>query len=79
MFKAEDYIKDLVTPKKTSGMYKFGTVDSDYTSGNPKVKLDGETVMSAATYKYLSSYTPTANDRVLLLNANGYVILGKIV
>lgn len=78
MYNAEMFMEDVFTQPKQQ-KFKLGVIDENYTSGNPKVKLDGETSLSSATYKYLSSYSPQANDRVLLVDVNGYIILGKIV
>ena len=58
--------------------YKLATVTS--TSGGVSVQFDGETTPSAKKYKRLASYSPTVNDRVLLIKAGGtYVIIGKVV
>lgn len=58
--------------------YKLGTVTS--TSGGISVQFDGETTPSTKLYKRLASYSPTVNDRVLLVNVGGtYIIVGKIV
>lgn len=58
--------------------YKLGTVTS--ISGGISVQFDGETTPSTKLYKRLASYSPTVNDRVLLVNVGGtYIIVGKIV
>jgi hypothetical protein len=58
--------------------YKLGTVTS--ISGGISVQFDGETAPSSKKYKRLASYSPTVNDRVLLVNVGGtYIIVGKIV
>lgn len=55
-----------------------GTIDPSYVSGRPKVRFDGETLVSGKQYPYLSSYTPAANDVVILARISGtYIILGK--
>jgi len=60
--------------------YRLGKVDPAYSSGRPKIIFDGETTASGKQYPYLSSYTPAANDRVLLVAVAGsYIILGKIM
>ena len=42
--------------------------------------VDGEDSATTKKYSYLSSYVPTANDRVLIEEIGGsYVILGKII
>lgn len=55
---------------------RFGTIDPAYTTGAPKVKFDGESTVSVKTYKRMSSYTPVANDRIMIVEG---VILGKVV
>ena len=57
---------------------RLATVTS--TSGGVKVRFDGETAPSTKLYKRLASYSPTVNDRVLLVNVGGtYIVLGKII
>lgn len=57
-----------------------GTITADYVSGLPKVKFDKDDAASGKTYCYVSSYTPIANDRVLLIRVgHDWVILGKVV
>lgn len=55
---------------------RFGIIDPAYTSGAPKVKFDGESTVSARTYKRFAHYTPVAGDRVMIFEG---VIMGKIV
>lgn len=48
--------------------------------GRPVLLFDGEDTPSTRTYPRLSSYTPTAGDRVLVVVHGGSaVVLGKIV
>lgn len=55
-------------------------IDPAYASGAPKVTFDGESTLSVKTYARLGSYTPAANDRVLMVPVGTtYVIVGKIV
>jgi hypothetical protein len=56
----------------------FGTVDAGYTSGRPKVvyDIDISTGALSKTLPYLASYTPAANDRVMIVKG---VIVGKII
>ncbi|MCL6453543.1 MAG: hypothetical protein K6T78_07935 [Alicyclobacillus sp.] len=60
----------------------MATVDPGYTSGKPKIVFDDDTSRTpVGPYPYLASYTPAANDRVLLLRvgvAGKYVVLGKV-
>lgn len=44
------------------------------------LQFDGETSPSARAYTYLSSYTPTVDDRVLLAQVGTtWVILGAVI
>lgn len=55
-------------------------VDSGYSSGDPKVYLNGSTTLTGP-YKHLASYTPAAGDSVLAMPVGAqqtYVILGKL-
>jgi len=67
----EIFAKDQ--PKK---IIKFAKVDSSYTTGHPRLVFDGESLASAKQYPYLASYTPIANDRVMVLSG---VVIGKIM
>lgn len=73
MISTEEFLNILKTDEKK--VFKLGKIDA-----NLKVKFDGETVASTKVYKRLSSYTPVAADRVLLVAISGtYVILGKVI
>ena len=61
---------------KQASPVKLGTIDPDYTSGRPSIVFDGESVPSVKQYPYLSTYTPQAGDRVMLIRN---VVVGKIV
>lgn len=65
----------------TAYLVQLGTVDPAYVSGDPKVKFDRDAELSGKTYKPLASYTPAANDRVVLMRCGkaSWVILGKLV
>lgn len=58
------------------------TIDSAYTTGDPKVYVNGSTTLTGP-YQHLAAYTPAANDSVVVLPVGGssqtYVILGKLV
>lgn len=80
MISPEDFLQVITSNDKPTAPFKIGTIPAGYTSGRPTVQFDGESAASTRTYPYLSSYTPTANDRVLLaMVGHGAVILGKIV
>lgn len=71
-----DIIKSIKAPK----VFEMATIDPNYSSGRPKVIIDGETVAGNKRFPYLSSYTPKANDRVELAKIKGtWVIQGKIL
>lgn len=55
-------------------------IDSGYTTGDPKVYINGSSTLTGP-YQHLASYTPAANDSVLVLPVGAtqtYVILGKL-
>ena len=57
----------------------LATVGSSNSSGVTLI-FDGASTASTKRYKRLSSYSPTANDRVIVAKMSGtYVVLGKIV
>ncbi|WP_153124691.1 hypothetical protein [Peribacillus tepidiphilus] len=62
--------------KKREKIIQFARVGPNYSGGRPRLIFDGETVVSGKAYPYLASYTPAANDRVMLVKG---VIIGKIV
>ncbi len=57
----------------------LGTITA-YTSGTGvQVQVDGEDSGTTKNYQFLSSYTPTVGDRVILEEISGsYVIVGKV-
>ena len=60
--------------------FRLGAIASGYTSGRPQVQFDGESSASTKQYPYLDSYTPAADDRVLVARVGKtWVILGKVV
>lgn len=74
--RAEEFLS-LMEPEKDKNIdLKFGYIDCAYTTGRPRVKLDGTDNTSVKSFPFLSSYTPVANDRVMLIKG---VVLGKIV
>lgn len=57
-----------------------GVIDSGYTSGDPKVYVNGAATLSGP-FQRLASYTPTAGDPVLLVPVGvlqSYIVLGKL-
>ena len=74
-------VREVVRQETPSGgrAARLGTVDAGYTTGAPRVTLDGTATLSPDGFPRLTSYTPAASDRVLLLPiGNGYVIAGKV-
>jgi hypothetical protein len=87
MIKADEFVR-MFTPNKdykqrekstkSNNHIQFGKVDPGYSSGRPSVIYDID-VQSSTLSKplpYLSSYTPQANDRVMIVKG---VIIGKII
>lgn len=80
MIKTPEEFLGIVKGGGSKSSFRLGEIGSPYSSGRPTVIFDGETGASTKQYPYLSSYTPAANDRVLLVKVAGsYVILGKII
>lgn len=71
---------DLFLPaiEKAPSQLYLATVASTNSSGVTLI-FDGAANATTKRYKRLSSYSPTANDRVLVAKMSGtYVVLGKI-
>lgn len=65
---------------KTEAFARLGTIPASYISGRPTVLFDGEAVASTKTYPYLSTYTPTASHRVLLIRSGAtWVVVGRVL
>lgn len=65
--------------KETKPAFKLGNVAPNYVSGKVAIKFDGQDAASSKLFSKLSSYTPTAGDRVIMANVgNTYIILGKV-
>lgn len=77
---AQDFVALISTLNKNTAQLSLGKIDPAYATGRPKIVFDGDTSASGKAYPYLSSYTPSANDRVLIANVGGsHVVLGKIL
>jgi hypothetical protein len=60
--------------------FKFAAIPATYTTGRPTLIFDGDATATVATWPYLSSYTPAANDRVAVaMTEHSGFILGKLV
>lgn len=58
-----------------------GKIDAAYTTGDPKAYINGSATLTGP-YQHLASYTPAANDTVLMMPVGAlqaYVVLGKLV
>lgn len=75
MIKVDEFVRMFSNEQKEK-IVKFGKVDPNYISGRPSLIFDGETLPTIKKYPYLSSYTPSVNDRVMIVKG---VIVGKIV
>jgi hypothetical protein len=75
-----DLILELkrMSDKINNDAYKFAKIDPNYVSGKPRLMFDMDVSTGALSkpYSYLASYTPVANDRVMVI---GGVILGKVM
>lgn len=79
MIQTEDFLKILNNGGKET-IFRLGKIDPAYSSGRPRIVFDGETAASTKQYPYLSSYSPAANDRVLLAKVAGsYIVIGKVI
>lgn len=71
-----DEIKKALREYTMNKEVRFGTIETGYTSGRPRIQFDGESAAGGKLYTYVSTYTPSAGDRVIVVNG---VILGKII
>ena len=76
MIIGQDEFKRLLFGESNGKYVRFATIDSGYISGRPTLIFDGESTATIKQYPYLSSYTPTAGDRVMVVNG---VIIGNII
>lgn len=60
-------------------LFRLGTIDPAYSSGQPKVTWDGEGAVTTKDYVHLSSYAPKAGERVLAARVGRtWVVLGRL-
>jgi hypothetical protein len=78
MFQPDKNYKQPKERKTDDVIVRFGTVDYNYVSGNPSVIYDMDVATGdlSKPLSYLDSYTPSANDRVMIIKG---VIVGKIL
>jgi hypothetical protein len=58
---------------------RIATIDPAYVSGSARVIFDGEDALSGKAYSYVSTYSPTAGDRVVMIPVGTtYVIVGPL-
>ena len=80
MIDARGFARLLTSSGDQSISFRLGYIDSGYVSGLPQIVFDGETSASTRQYPYLASYTPAADDRVLVaMVGHGGVVVGRIV
>ncbi len=74
-----DLLDEYFKSQHQTQAFYLGKIDPAYTSGLPKVLVDGDDTVADKAYSHNASYTPVANDRVLLARVgNTFVILCKI-
>ena len=57
----------------------MGTISASDSNGLQLI-IDGETTATTKHYKYIASYIPAVNDRVLIEEiGDSYVIVGKVI
>ena len=79
MNSSKDFFK-VINDQQPGSTMMMATVASLFENGDPKLKFDGDTTTSEKHYAYLSSYTPTEGDRVILAAISGtFVILGSVI
>ena len=71
---------EILRPAVSQADFRYGHIHTSYTSGRPRVRFDGETAATTETYPRLASYTPVADERVLLARTgSGWIVLGEVV
>lgn len=66
------------TPPSEDRPVKLGTVDPSWTTGNPRVLFDGESIMGVRGYPW-AGVKPRPGDRVVLLpQGRSFVIIGAL-
>lgn len=69
-----------VAPTSADRPIKLATINPLWTSGACQVTFDGETLLSGKSYFWLSSYTPVAGQRVVMIPVGqSYVIAGAAI
>ena len=59
-------------------VFKFATVDQDYASGLPRVRMDGEEDLGVVGHHYVGD-PPLAQERVMMVrHGKQWVIVGKV-
>lgn len=74
MIRMDDFL-DAFKNEDTTRLVRFATIAVDYTSGRPRLVFDGESTPTGKAYPYMSSYTPKAGDRVMVVHG---VVFGAI-
>lgn len=69
---------EAVTPPSEDRPVKLGTIDPSWTTGNPRVLFDGETIMGVRGYPWAGT-KPRPGERVVLVpQGRSYVIVGAL-
>lgn len=77
---AAEFLEIMRAGQEPPPAFRLGTIPAGYVSGRPPIRFDGESAATARTWPYLASYTPAANDRVLVaVVGRAGVVLGKVV
>lgn len=74
MITANEFVKVFKTDEGKK-LIQYAKIDPAYTTGRPKLIFDGEDVVTVKQYHCISTYTPTAGDRVMLINE---IVMGAI-
>ena len=79
MITADDLVYDIAINDGGSNLVKLATVVDLFENGSAKIQFDGEEEPSKKQYNSLGSFSPSIDDRVLMLGTSGtWVILGSI-
>lgn len=75
--RADELLDLLESPPADT--FRLGTIPATYTTGRPTITFDGEDTESTKAYPHLASYSPAANDRVLLARVGAsWVVIGTV-
>ena len=73
------FVEATRAPSSAARPVRLAVVSASYASGYPTVTFEGESTESTKGYPYLSSYTPAASDRVVMVPVGStYLIIGAV-